>query len=327
VLIIFYVIRVITKMLNELKIAAQEISRGETADIPLADSTDDVVGSLAQCISKIDENNRKLANAAEAIGRGNFDAYVELRSKHDVLGNAIIAMKTNLQQLNGELKQKVTESGKINEQLRELSAHLQNIREEERIHIAREMHDELGQLLTGFKMDANWLQKRLIDSADTKMKEKLSSMIALVDESVKFVRELAAELRPSILDDLGLIPALDWHSEEFTKRYAIDVKFESQVDDLSTTPLIATGLFRIYQESLTNVARHSEATSVHAKLELADRKICLTIEDNGKGFDTASRKKTLGLLGMKERAAMIGGTLTIDSVVGKGTKVMIEIGL
>ena len=327
ILIVFYVIRVITKMLNELRVAAEEISRGETPDTSLTQNTDDVVGSLAQCISKIDENNRKLANAANAIGSGNFNAPVEVRSKHDVLGNAIIVMKENLQQLNDELNRKVVEAGQVNEQLRELSAHLQNIREEERIHIAREMHDELGQLLTGFKMDANWLQKRLADSADETMREKLSSMLVLIDSSVKFVRELAAELRPSILDDLGLIPALEWHSEEFKKRYGVEVKFESNTEDLSTTPLIATGLFRIYQESLTNVARHSGANNVHAKLEVLPTKICLTIEDDGKGFDTTSKKKTLGLLGMKERAAMIGGVLSINSTVGRGTKVMIEVKL
>lgn len=325
VLIVLYVIGIITKMLNELKVAAQVISRGETPQITFEKQSDDVVGSLAQSIGKIDENNRKLAAAATAIGQGDFDVAVETRSKQDVLGNAIVRMKENLQQLNEELKQKVIETGQANEQLREFSAHLQNVREEERIHIAREMHDELGQLLTGFKMDANWLQKKLASTDDTLMKEKLSSMIVLIDESVRFVRELSAELRPSILDDLGLIPALEWHSEEFKKRFNIDVNFESTVSDLSTTPLIATGLFRIYQESLTNVARHSGAKTVFAKLESVNNKISLCIEDDGKGFDTTSKKKTLGLLGMKERAVMIGGTLTITSAEGAGTKVLIEI--
>jgi signal transduction histidine kinase len=323
ILIIAYAVRVITRMLNELKLAAQEISRGETPDNLLEKDTDDVVGSLAQCISKIDENNRKLAQAANAIGKGNFDVAIEARSNQDVLGNAIIQMKNNLQQLNAELKQKVIESGQANEQLRDLSAHLQNIREEERIHIAREMHDELGQLLTGFKMDTNWLNKRVSAIDDPMMKEKLTSMSTLIDESVKFVRELAAELRPSILDDLGLIAALEWHSEEFRKRYNIEVEFLSQVEELNTPPLIATGLFRIYQESLTNVARHSEATKVNSSFEVSNDKICLTITDNGKGFDTTSRKRTLGLLGMRERAAMIGGELKIHSVPGEGTTISI----
>lgn len=325
VIIIAYAVHIITKMLNELKLAAQEISRGETPEMELEKNAHDVVGSLAQCISKIDENNRKLAEAATAIGKGNFDVEIKARSKHDVLGNAIIQMKNNLQQLNEELKQKIKESSQVNEQLRDLSAHLQNIREEERIHIAREMHDELGQLLTGFKMDTNWLNKRLASVDDPLMKEKLTSMSTLIDESVRFVRELASELRPSILDDLGLIPALDWHSEEFRKRYNIDVQFSTTVEELTTTPLIATGLFRIYQESLTNVARHSEAKHVKASLEVSGNKICLSIQDDGKGFDTSSRKKTLGLLGMKERAAMIGGELKIESSPGKGTRVEIVI--
>jgi len=220
----------------------------------------------------------------------------------------------------------MAETVEVNEQLRQLSAHLQNIREEERIHIAREMHDELGQLLTGFKMDVSWLRKRLAANNDPALLEKLEGMVGLTDEAVRFVRKISAELRPSILDDLGLIPALEWHNREFEKRYNIKIEFQSHIQDLKIPPSIATGIFRMYQESLTNVARHSGAKKVSAILDVTDENIHLSIADDGKGFDTGTtERKTLGLLGMKERAIMIGGKLEIKSQPGKGTHILITI--
>ena len=326
IIFVSYAIRVITKMLNELKIAAQEISIGARTQVPVETISDDVIGNLAQSISRINENNLRLVRAATAIGKGDFNTPVQLRSKDDLLGNAILRMRDNLQQLNYALQQKVVESGQMNEELRNLSAHLQNIREDERIHIAREMHDELGQLLTGFTMDISWLKRRLATD-DAEIGEKLDDMKKLIEEAVIFVRTLAAELRPSILDDFGLIPALEWHSEEFKKRFKIDVNFHSQVEELKTSPLIATGLFRMYQESLTNVARHAEAHNVIARLDITSDQICFSVSDDGKGFDMSNdgKRKTLGLLGMKERAAMMGGKLEINSELGTGTAVMITI--
>jgi signal transduction histidine kinase len=187
------------------------------------------------------------------------------------------------------------------------------------------MHDELGQLLTGFKMDVSWLNKKISNTEDPIIHEKLVEMMGIVDEAVKFVRRIAAELRPGVLDDLGLIPALDWHSKEFEKRFNIKVVFKTSVEDVKTSPNIATGLFRMYQESLTNVARHSEANKVDAILDVTISEIRLSIKDDGKGFDSSKETKTLGLLGMKERAAMIGGQLQITSTPGRGTKVLISV--
>jgi signal transduction histidine kinase len=142
-----------------------------------------------------------------------------------------------------------------------------------------------------------------------------------------FVRKLAAELRPGLLDDLGLIPALEWHSKEFEKRFGVQVNFKSNTKELNIPPEIATGVFRIYQESLTNIARHSEAKNVVADLEKNGVQLKLSVSDNGKGFPSQKpgQKKTLGLLGMKERAHMIGGKLDISSEQGKGTTVTIVI--
>jgi signal transduction histidine kinase len=270
----------------------------------------------------------KLTEAASIIASGNDSPAVAIHRRDEVgkLARAFNAMTIQVRNAKTDLEQKVVEGEQMTEQLRNLSAHLQNIREQERIHIAREMHDELGQLLTGFKMDVSWLRKRYAtDNPD--IKEKLTEMESLVNDAVSFVRKIAAELRPSILDDLGLIPALEWQSREFQKRYGIQVDFTSKVQDLQTSGLVATGLFRMYQESLTNVARHSEASEVESVLQTTATHITLTITDNGKGFDIngTGERKTLGLLGMKERAFMIGGKLDIISKPGEGTTVSIKV--
>jgi signal transduction histidine kinase len=270
----------------------------------------------------------ELTAAASAIAGGNHSSAVNVDRRDEVgkLGRAFNAMISQVSKARKGLEQKVAETVEVSEQLRNLSAHLQNIREEERIHIAREMHDELGQLLTGFKMDVSWLRKRLAGSSDPALLEKLEGMVTLTDEAVRFVRKISAELRPSILDDLGLIPALEWHNREFEKRYNIKIDFQSHMQDLKIPSSIATGIFRMYQESLTNVARHSGAKKVSAVLDVTDENIHLSIADDGKGFDTGTtERKTLGLLGMKERAIMIGGKLEIKSQPGRGTNILITI--
>jgi signal transduction histidine kinase len=271
----------------------------------------------------------KLTAAVSAIASGS-NAPVVATDRRDEVGKLARAFNSMAVQVNiakETLEQKVIEAEQMSEQLRKLSAHLQNIREQERIHIAREMHDELGQLLTGFKMDVAWLNRRMNKGDDPAIKEKLESLMQIADEAVSFVRKVAAELRPSILDDLGLVPALEWHSKEFQKRFDIDVDFHSRLEDITTSDLVATGLFRMYQESLTNVARHSGARKVVANLQKTTSQICLSITDDGKGFEVSGsgERKTLGLLGMKERAIMIGGNLEILSQPGKGTTVIITV--
>jgi len=214
------------------------------------------------------------------------------------------------------------------EELRTLASHLQDIREEERAVIAREIHDELGQQITGLKMDVSWIYKRL-QTEDKAIHQKIKNILELLDETVKTIRKIATELRPSILDDLGLVDALQWYSLEFEKRYKIPVSFQTTVDELTLSKNVAIGLFRIYQESLTNVARHSGASFVKSKITVNNSVLELSIEDNGKGFDASfiNKKKTLGLLGMKERTIMMGGTYVISSKPGEGAIVMISVPL
>jgi PAS domain S-box-containing protein len=217
---------------------------------------------------------------------------------------------------------------KTYEDIRRLNAHLQSIREEERASIAREIHDELGQQLTGLKMDAAWLAKKLSDRNDG-IQHKLSDMLLLIDTTVKTVRRISSDLRPGVLDDLGLIAALEWQSSEFQKRSGITCSFISDYSRQEPERNVATGIFRVYQEALTNVMRHAGATAVTAKLESTDSEVVLTITDNGKGFeqDEANGKKTLGLVGMKERAVMLGGNLVISSIAGEGTTITLKVPL
>jgi PAS domain S-box-containing protein len=217
---------------------------------------------------------------------------------------------------------------KSKEAFRELAAHLETVRESERTHMAREIHDELGQQLTGLKMDISWINKK-VKSDDIAVQVKMNDTLELIDKTVITVRRIATQLRPSILDDLGLISAMDWQSEEFQKRSEISSIFTSNVTHVSVSPDMATGIFRIYQECLTNVSRHSRATEVVSSLNIENDTLTLIIEDNGIGFKEADiiNKKTLGLLGMKERVALIKGTYQINGNNGNGTSVIISVPL
>lgn len=231
--------------------------------------------------------------------------------------------------LVNDLSEKIIAEEKLknsHKELRELATHLQNIRESERSHMAREIHDELGQQLTGLKMDISWINKK-IEPSDFELKQKMSETIKLIDNTVRTVRRIATQLRPSILDDLGIIAAMEWQSEEFQKRSEIETIFKTTVSNLNISSQIAIGLFRIYQENLTNVLRHSQATKVNTQLSMQGNLLILNINDNGIGFNPADikNKKTLGLLGMKERTLILGGTYEISSIPGKGTSVVITI--
>ncbi len=214
------------------------------------------------------------------------------------------------------------------QQLRELTSHLQNIREEERTYIAREIHDELGQQLTALKMDISLLNRKW-STENESVKKKLKGALELIDTTINSVRKIAAQLRPSILDDLGLAEAIAWQSHEFSSRTGIHVDCSVDVSMEKFSPAISIAVFRIFQESLTNIARHAGATNIVCSLQQKGKSLSLTITDNGKGFDIneQSKKRTLGLLGMKERAIMLDGKYRIETEPGKGTKVLVEIPL
>ena len=212
------------------------------------------------------------------------------------------------------------------EEIQKLTGYLENVREEERARIAREIHDELGQQLTGLKMDASWINKKVGGKVEQNIVERKTTMIALIDETVKTVRRISSELRPGILDDLGLIPALEWQCQEFEKRTGIVSKCYATLNDYNFDRNLATNIFRIYQEALTNIARHAQATVVETFLTEKDGFIHLTIKDNVLGFDPeeVKSKKSLGLVGMRERAMLFQGELVINSERGKGTEILLK---
>jgi PAS domain S-box-containing protein len=209
------------------------------------------------------------------------------------------------------------------EEIRMLVARIENIREEERTTIAREIHDELGQQLAGIRMDLSWLVKKL-SPKDELIKKRAESIFQLLDETVKTVRRIATKLRPSILDDLGLGDAIIWQSEEFKKRSGLEVNCIFETASIEIPSEIRIGLFRIFQESLTNIALHANATEVTVLLKWEEGLLTLSISDNGKGFEATKtgHNKTLGLLGMKERINRMGGKCEITSQPGSGTRVV-----
>ena len=206
------------------------------------------------------------------------------------------------------------------EQSRNLAARLLTVREKERTRIAREIHDELGQSLTAMKIDLAWLASRL-PRRNVPMLERIRSTLELADSIIQTVRRISTELRPGILD-LGLAAAVEWQAQEFQARTGIECKLRLPAQEV-VAPDASTALFRILQETLTNVARHAGATRAEVVLQKQRARLVLRIRDNGRGFDQAdpSLSASLGLLGMRERAAMLGGGVSISSAPGKGTSV------
>jgi signal transduction histidine kinase len=251
------------------------------------------------------------------------------REEIQLLDEVVQDMSFALEAFDNEasLRVKEEEIRDMNGQLRDLASNLQNIREEERTYIAREIHDELGQQLTAIKLDVAWLDRKIQE--DSPVKQRIGNIISMLSNVIHSIRKIAMQLRPSVLDDLGLIEALKWQSRDFQNRYAIPIAFEYPEDQPALTTASVTGLFRIFQEALTNIARHAEATAITAGLCICGQQLVMTIADNGKGFDITAvkKKKTLGLLGMKERTLMMKGTYEIISQPGKGTSLSISIPL
>ena len=212
-------------------------------------------------------------------------------------------------------------------QLRSLANRLQVIREEERANVAREIHDDLGQSLTALKMDVMWLKKNY-NLHWEKAPEKFNTIVNLIDSTIKTVKQIASELRPGILDDLGLIPAIEWQKDDFQNRFNIKCNLIIGNKNIAPDNETSVAVFRILQETLTNIARHSGATEADIVLDLKENKILtMEVSDNGIGINNeqATSKKSLGIFGMRERVNLLNGQLEISGKTGKGTKVKIRI--
>lgn len=266
----------------------------------------------------------------------------ERHGKEEALAKAKELLELRVEQratilagVNEELRTEIAERVKAEEQLRAsldqlraLAARLQSVREEERTSIAREIHDELGQSCTAIKMDLALIGHKATKK-QTRLRAKVDSAIQLVDGMIVTLRRIASDLRPRTLDDLGLTAALEWQAQEFEGRTKIRCRVSLPKEPLVLDAQRSTAIFRIFQESLTNVARHAQASRVEATLAREANQLIFEVRDNGKGFDPeeAKARKSLGLVGMQERALLLNGELQVESTPGTGTTMTLRIPL
>lgn len=202
------------------------------------------------------------------------------------------------------------------------------IREEEQIYFARQIHDKLGQQLMKLKMDIIWLNSKITEQTD-EIKEKVDTAIVLLNDTVETTRQIDAELRPRILDDLGLFAALDWQSAEFTKNTGIKSDLKIGFEEPEFSKFLSINIFRIYQETLSNISRHAKAKLVKTEISYENGNMIMSIHDDGNGFNVSKTKnvKTLGVSGMKDRASALNGTMKIRSAPHQGTTIILTIPL
>ncbi|MEJ6023579.1 PAS domain-containing sensor histidine kinase [Ramlibacter sp. PS4R-6] len=215
----------------------------------------------------------------------------------------------------------VTERVRAQEDLAAFAKQSSAVREQEKSRVARELHDELAQSLTAIKMDTIWLKDNLRAEPDAAA-AKVQEMLRMIDGAVASTRRIAADLRPLVLDDLGLMPAIDWLVQNFRQRHGIECRLEAD-EDLELAEPYATAVFRIVQESLANVAKHAQARRVTVSVMPVERGLRLVVQDDGAGFDTGAARKpgSLGLAGLRERAQLLKGTVAVQSRPGQGTTV------
>nr|WP_092142415.1 PAS domain-containing sensor histidine kinase [Cupriavidus sp. YR651] len=214
------------------------------------------------------------------------------------------------------------------EDLQQLSDGILAAREEEKRRIARELHDDLGQRLSALKMDMAMLGADVKEGRGTAgILGEISAINDVIDNTVASVRRIASDLRPALLDELGMIPAIEWLADDFANRYGLTVSVDGADSDVPGQTAIA--MFRIVQEALSNVVRHADATTVHIQLVQSEHQLVMQVQDDGVGWDkipsTSGPRKSLGLLGIRERARLLGGSLTIDSTPGKGFCLIVQV--
>ena len=246
-----------------------------------------------------------------------------------------VAVFIELYAKNAALVREIAEHERTGERLREseenlraLAVRMRSVREDEQIRIAREIHDELGQALTGLKMDLTWLSGKL--PADEKpLLKKIKSMFRLIDETIRSVRKIASGLRPDLLDEVGLAAAIGWQARDFQLRTGIRCNVTLPPDSDGLDQERSTAVFRIFQEVLTNVARHANATRVDVFMRQDADTLTLEVQDNGRGITAAEMRgsKSLGLLGMRERVLLFSGKLDINGTRGRGTQVTVSLPL
>jgi PAS domain S-box-containing protein len=257
----------------------------------------------------------------------------KVRKAHDELEKRVAERTAQLSASNELLRQEITERKIVEEQLAEsrerlryLNTHLRSVREEERTSLSRELHDELGQVLTGIKMDVAWIGRK-IPEENTVTVERVNSLLTLIDDAIFSVQRISMALRPPALDDFGLQEAMKLAAEDFEKRTKVACEVISKPQHILLKGDISTEAFRIFQEALTNIARHAGAQKVTVSLRHVGDRFIMEIRDDGRGITKKEIRdpKSIGLTGMRERAYAIGGSLTVTGTRGKGTAITLSV--
>ncbi len=317
------------------------VSWNRGAEELLGYSPEEIRGKSVSIITPPDHHD-ELFRIVEKIRKGeHVDNYETVRVKKDGTridvsitvspiaddSGAIMGASAILRDIT-ERKLVQEELRKSNEQLRDLYRRLQSAREEERTRIAREIHDEFGQTLTALKIDLAWMKKKL-DGNQTPVLQKIESMSGIIGSAISSIKKLSSDLRPGILDDFGLHAAIEWQAEEFEKRTGTRCEVKLEMGDVEIDEDVSTAIFRILQETLTNIMRHADAKKVELQLREEQSALVFSIRDDGKGIgkDATSNPHSYGLLGIRERAAAFGGSVEIDSSPGMGTTICVRIPL
>lgn len=249
---------------------------------------------------------------------GNFIAFVSFQE--DI---------TERKRAEDERKRLLDQVRESQEQLQSLSRRLLEVQDAERCDLARELHDQIGQNLTALGINLNIMHSQFLEQLDLKTTARLEDSMKLVEETIESIRNMLVELRPPVLDDYGLLVALHWYSERFSERARISIILQGEESISRLPPAVEMALFRIFQEALTNVAKHARASQVNVTLKEVNRMVQLTISDDGVGFDSTDRrlkeKPGWGLITIGERAKALGGYLCVESVPGKGTQVIVKV--
>lgn len=305
-------------------------SRMTTIQPPLSLIGKNVVDILPPLIAKEIMMNTKSTIDTGNIIVHNYQLNETDKTRHYEARYAKISNDEVLSMVREVTHQKETEEEilLINQKLRNLSEHLQNVREEERASLSRELHDELGQQLTAISLDLHWLKNMSVDSAQN-VQLKIKDALSIVQDASAAVKRINTELRPAILDDLGLFAAVEWQLRDFSQRNDIAIDFSCGCEHLLINPSRAIAIFRIVQESLNNIAKHAKASNVFLNGFEDGENLNIIISDDGVGFSEENITKNIsfGLLGMKERANMLNGHALIVSTIGSGTRVEICIPL